>query len=104
MRDSGRGCVPDAGPGGGWLRVAMACCNCSGHEFGPGNRIVRGLSSECGNCCGSGSGRIDVDGDDFLTGEVDGGVLARLEEANFADLLGGDAGGWKGSDAAGGEI
>ena len=46
----------------------------------------------------------DVDGEEFLAGEVEGEVLAGLEEAQLADLLGGDAGGGEVGDAAGLEL
>ena len=52
---------------------------------------------------GDGSG-VDVDGEELLAGEVEREVLVRLEEAELADLLGGDAAGGEVGDAAGGEL
>ncbi len=49
-------------------------------------------------------GGVDGDGEELLAGEVEGEVLVRLEEAELADLLGGDAGGGEVGDAAGGEL
>jgi hypothetical protein len=49
---------------------------------------------------------VGVDGDDeqVLAGVVDGDVLVGLEEAEFADALGGDAAGGEVGDAAGVEL
>ncbi len=47
---------------------------------------------------------VDVDGEKLLTGEVEREVLVGLEEAELADLLGGDAAGGEVGDAAGGEL
>ena len=49
-------------------------------------------------------GWVDGDGEELLAGEVEGEVLVGLEEAEFADLLGGDAGGGEVGDAAGVEL
>src|SRR5579875_959080 len=48
--------------------------------------------------------RVDVDGQELLAGVIEGEVLSRLEEAKFADLLGGDAAGGEVGDGAGGEL
>ncbi len=47
---------------------------------------------------------VDVDGEELLTGEVEGEILVGLEEAELADLLGGDAAGGEVGDAAGVEL
>lgn len=50
--------------------------------------------------CGIGN----VDGEELLTGEIEGEVLAGLEKAEFSNLLGGDARSGEVSDAAGLEL
>ena len=45
-----------------------------------------------------------VDGEEFLAGEVEREILVGLEEAELADLLGGDARGGEVGDAAGLEL
>ncbi len=47
---------------------------------------------------------VDVYGEEFLAGEVEGEILVGLEEAELADLLGGDAAGGEVGDAAGFEL
>lgn len=50
-------------------------------------------------------GRVrHVDEQDVLAGVVDGDVLMGLEEAQFADALGGDAAGGEVGDGSGGEF
>ncbi len=49
-------------------------------------------------------GRVDRDGEELLTGEVEREVLVGLEEAELADLFGGDAAGGEVGDAAGFEL
>ncbi len=86
-------------------------------DVGPGEGEagggVRGRrrSGRCGcrRCVGAGDGcgddgGIDGDGEEFLAGEVEREVLMGLEEAQLADLLGGDAGGGEVGDAAGVEL
>ena len=53
---------------------------------------------------GCDDGWIDADGEEFLAGEVEREVLVGLEEAELADLLGGDAAGGEVGDAAGVEF
>src|SRR5665213_1074835 len=67
---------------------------------GPGQGFECGPSH--GRCCRGGG--ADFDGEEFLAGEVEGEVLAGLEEAELADLLGGDAGSGEVGDAAGVEL
>ena len=49
-------------------------------------------------------GWVDADGQEFLTGEVEGEVLVGLEEAKLADLLRGDAAGGEVGDTTGVEF
>src|ERR1700727_1783757 len=47
---------------------------------------------------------VYVDGEEFLAGVVEREVLGGLEEAQFADLLGGHPAGGEVGDGAGGEL
>ncbi len=69
-----------------------------------GSDACRGRRHGCGFDCGCDDGWIDADGEEFLAGEVEGEVLVGLEEAELADLLGGDAAGGEVCDAAGVEL
>ncbi len=58
----------------------------------------------CGGDCCRDDGRIDADGQEFLTSEVEREGLVGLKEAEFADLLGRDAAGGEVGYAAGVEF
>jgi len=63
------------------------------------------LQVEAGGGVGLGRARgIDVDGEEFLAGEVEGEVLVGLKETEFADLLRADSAGSEVGDAAGVEL
>ncbi len=90
------------GGGKGWPAGCIwRCVNVRGGGGGS-RRHRRGLGSP-GDGCGD-EVWVDGDGEEFLAGEVEGEVLVGLEEAELADLLGGDAGGGEVGDAAGGEF
>lgn len=69
---------------------------------GVGGRDRRRGAIASGDLCSQ--GWVDSDGEELLTSEVEREVLVRLEEAQLADLLGGDAGGGEVGDGAGGEL
>ncbi len=94
----GRGGVGGVGCGrGGCRRGGRAY---SGRWGERGWESSRGRGLEGGGDCGW----VDADGEEFLAGEVEAEVLVRLEEAEFADLFGGDAAGGEVGDAAGVEL
>ena len=67
------------------------------HGSGDG---CRGGRRACSNRSCDGGG-VYADGQEFLAGEVEREILVGLEEAQFADLLGGDAAGSEVGNAAG---
>lgn len=91
------GVLTGRGGGTGWGGDGRGGCR-------RGSGTCSGRRCTCGCDCRRDDGRVDADGQEFLTGEVEGEVLVGLEETEFANLLGGDAAGGEVGDAAGVEF
>jgi len=96
------------GEAGGWMRDRWRLTCRSLHcIFAVRLRRLRSRGQGCGYADVRGGellcdeGGVDLDGEEFLAGEVEGEILMRLEEAELADLLGAYAAGGEVSDAAG---